>query len=399
MRSTWPRSGMQRRGVALALLVLIISGCGGGGSGSADVPHVPAPDGDLYSAPTPLPHGTPGQLIWAEKIALPIQPPATIWRILYHSRTRLDADVAVSGFAFVANAKAPPGGRPVQAWAHGTVGLGDQCAPSKKIQDNFPPYGDTLLRGGVIVATDYQGLGTPGELDASGAVLAHDVLDSVRAVAQLPGVGKIGDVILAGHSQGGAAVLFAAQLAKSYAPELNIKGAVALAPGGELPTLVEALQHSPGIGAAFVGALGLAQSYPTLNMAHLLTATALADVTTTQHECIDATVRQWAGQPPTALFTRDPTAISSVLRILKENSPGNADPSTPLLILQGQQDEQVPVAISATIAAKYCRRQATVARKTYPGVDHVGVIDAAHHDVVAWMTARFDGQAAPSTCP
>lgn len=397
MRSTRRSDGMQRVGVALSLLAIILSGCSSASGGTTA--QVRKPDRDLYSAPDPLPRGNPGQLIWAEQVDLPIRPPATIWRILYHSRTRLGADVAVSGFAFVAKAKAPRGGRPIQAWAHGTVGLGDQCAPSKRLKDNFPPYGyETVLRGGVVVAPDYQGLGTPGEPAGAGAALGHDILDSVRAVAGLPGVGKIGDVVLAGHSQGGAAVLFAAELAKSYAPQLRITGVVALAPGGELSTLVTALQQSPAIGAVFVGALGLARSYPELDLAHLLTAKALADVPTVGGECIDTTVERWNGQASSALFTRDPTTVPSVRRILDKNSPGTVAPSTPLLIVQGSKDEQVPAAISSTIAAKYCRLHATVEHRTYPDVDHGGVIDAAREDVIAWMTARLDGRATHSTC-
>ncbi len=39
---------------------------------------------------------------------------------------------------------------------------------------------------------------------------------------------------LLGHSQGGQAVLWAAQLAPTYAPELDILGVVAAAPAGDL---------------------------------------------------------------------------------------------------------------------------------------------------------------------
>ena len=49
------------------------------------------------------------------------------------------------------------------AWAHGTVGIGDQCAPSHEIRDNLPPFGGLQVeRGAVLVATDYEGIGTPG---------------------------------------------------------------------------------------------------------------------------------------------------------------------------------------------------------------------------------------------
>ena len=125
---------------------------------------VPSPRGDLYEPPHPLPLAPPGTLIWAKKFkGLTLNPPSTIWQILYHSRSRTGHDIAVSGFAIVPKAPAPDGDRPVYAWAHGTAGLGDQCAPSHKIRDNLPPFGGQQLeRGAVLVATDYEGLGTPG---------------------------------------------------------------------------------------------------------------------------------------------------------------------------------------------------------------------------------------------
>lgn len=385
---------------ALLLIAFSMTSCSGASKPTAEPVSVSAPSGDPYKPPSPLPAGKPGELIWAEKVDLPIRPPSTIWRMLYHSRSRAGADVAVSGFAFVPKAKSVLGRRPVQAWAHGTVGLGDQCAPSRNLKDNFPPYGyDTLVKGGVVVATDYEGLGTPGDQPyAVGESEGRSVLDSVRAVAGLPNVGKIGDVILAGHSQGGAAVLFAAQLAAEYAPELTIRGAVALAPGGELATEVEGLQHSPAIGVALIGAIGMHAAYPELNLSTLLTPKAAADVSQVKSECLDATVSRWRGRPAAALFTRDPVTIPVVKRIFDENSPGAVNPKIPLLIVQGVNDEQVAVAISATIAAKYCRLGVTVMRRAYPGVNHDGVLEAASKDVLAWMADRLEGRAAQSTC-
>jgi hypothetical protein len=64
------------------------------------------------------------------------------------------------------------------------------------------------------------------------------VLDAARAAQQLPGVGAGGRVLLAGHSEGGHAPLWAAELAASYAPQLQVAGVAALAPGADLPELV-----------------------------------------------------------------------------------------------------------------------------------------------------------------
>lgn len=58
----------------------------------------------------------------------------------------------------------PKNGWPVVVWTHGTVGVGDACAPSNNsINDNFAVLANSLLKAGyVVIAPDYEGLGTPG---------------------------------------------------------------------------------------------------------------------------------------------------------------------------------------------------------------------------------------------
>jgi hypothetical protein len=139
----------------------------------------PAPRGDRCQPPRPLPRRPPGTLIWAQRLPLPLTPAATVWRILYHSRSHTGKDIAVSGLALVPATAAPAGKRPVYAWAHGSVGQPDRCAPSRDLRDNLPPYGGQLVaRSVALVATDYQGLGTPGEPTTyDGVAEGHAILD------------------------------------------------------------------------------------------------------------------------------------------------------------------------------------------------------------------------------
>ncbi len=140
--------------------------------------------GDLYQSPDPLAPAPPGTLIWAEQVDdLPLDPPATVWRILYHSRSQDDRDIAVSGFAIVPTAPVPSWRPAGLRLGHGTVGLGDQCAPSHEIRENLPPYGGHQLeQGAVLVATDYEGLGTSGVPTSTVALgEGHAVLDSIRS--------------------------------------------------------------------------------------------------------------------------------------------------------------------------------------------------------------------------
>jgi alpha-beta hydrolase superfamily lysophospholipase len=369
-------------------------------SGAADDATVPAPKGDLYRPPRPLRDAPPGTLIWAQKVAKPrLTPPATIWRVLYHSRTRDGADVAVSGIALVPDAAPPAGTRPVYAWGHGTSGMGDQCAPSKRIRDNLPPYGGQQLeRGAVVVATDYDGLGTPGvPTYLDGVAEGQAMLDSVRAVAGLPNVGTLGDVVIAGHSQGGRAALFASQLAVRYAPELHVSGVLAIAPGAELSTLVPAIERSSYRGFVLIAAIGWQAAYG-LDPVPYLTAAAVKDLPRVAKECADATIQRYETRTRDQVVSQALIDAPAVRELIDENSPGGLDPHVPILVVQGDRDEQVPPIVSAQLAAKYCALGATVSRQLYVDASHDGVIDAAGDDALAWIAARFNEEPAAADC-
>lgn len=368
--------------------------------GAAADTTVPAPKGDLYRPPRPLPDAPPGTLIWAQKVAKPrLNPPATIWRVLYHSRTRDGTDVAVSGMALVPDAATPGGGRPVYAWAHGTSGIGDQCAPSKHIRDNLPPYGGQQLeRGAVVVATDYDGLGTPGDHTyLVGVAEGQAVLDGVRAVAGLPNVSGLGDVVIAGISQGGAAALFAAQLAPSYAPELHVDGVVALAPGAELLTVVPAVERSGYLGFVLLTAVGFQAGYH-LDPATYLTPAAVKDLPRVAKECVDATIERYKTRTPAQVVLHELADVPAVSELMEANSAGGLDPHVPIFLAQGDRDEQIPPVVTAQLDAKYCGIGANVSRHLYAGASHDGVVDAANDDVLAWITARFDHEPATADC-
>jgi pimeloyl-ACP methyl ester carboxylesterase len=350
----------------------------------------PTPDGDLYAPPDPLPYGAPGTLIWAEKVSFPdLHPPSTVWRMLYHSRSEQARDIAVSGFAIVPTAH-PEGKRPVFAWAHGTVGLGDQCAPSRAVRDNLFPFGGYQAdRGALLVATDYEGVGTPGVPTLSGVAEGQAVLDGVRAASALPNVGTIGAVVVAGHSQGGPAALFAAEIAPEYAPNLDLVGVVALAPGAELAALADALAESPAKGQVLIGAAGLRAAHPDLDLSAGLTASALRDLPRVEGECVDTTVERYAAIPSRDVVTRPPSEDPALKKLFDENSPGAKRILVPIFIGHGVADQQVPVELSERLRAKYCALGGNVTRKTYPGKDHEGVIDASEKDVLAFLTARY----------
>lgn len=397
-RQARPRAGDPHRlSMAIAVVVVWLAAAGCGSTSATGTTPTKHP-----SVSTASVGARPGTLANAQQVAQPtINPPSTLWRIKYHSRNRTGSDIVVSGFAMVPKAPAPSGGRPVFAWAHGTTGLGDQCAPSRDIRNNLAPYGyEQLLAGAVIVQTDYEGLGTPSEhtyLD--GVSEGHAVLDSIRAARQLPGVGSITGAVIAGQSQGGGAALWAAQLAHEYAPEIDLRGVLALAPAAELTTIAAALPNSPYRGLLLLAADGLRASYGSaFDPAKFLTPAANADLSKAAGECVDETVRRYQDASAGAIVTRSPNTVPEVRRILEENSPGATAPGVPVMLAQGSRDQQIPLTVTARLDRKYCQLGATVIRRVEPGADHDGVVDAAHDEAIAWIADRFAKRPAPSDC-
>ena len=163
---------------------------------------------------------------------------ARAFRVSYHSSDGNGAPIDVTGVIIVPAGRAPAGGRDIVAWAHGTSGIADSCAPSTNdwLFGSIAGLNEMLGRGYIVAATDYQGLGGPGPHPyLVGPSAALSVLDAVRAARSLPRAGASNRFAVWGESQGGHAALWTGQLAPVYAPELRLVGVAAAAPPVDLP--------------------------------------------------------------------------------------------------------------------------------------------------------------------
>jgi dipeptidyl aminopeptidase/acylaminoacyl peptidase len=84
--------------------------------------------------------------------------------------------------------------------------------------------------------------------------------------------------------------------------------------------------------------------------------------------------------------------------LLERNTPGHTATQAPLLIAQGTNDERVAPASNRSMAARLCRTGDKVQLRTYPNVDHIGIIDAADNDVLAWIGDQLASQPGRPTC-
>lgn len=352
------------------------------------------------SVPDPAPDVAPGTLLGSAPIAGGGPMGAKAYRLIYASRSVSGAPIAVTGFAYVPSGPAPKGGWPVLSYAHGTVGLADRCAPSRKLGAAEQFIGLSFVGLGMaVVATDYEGLGTPGRHPyLVGESEGRGVLDIVRAARQLPSESLSARTLIWGHSQGGHAALFAGQLASTWAPELTLLGVVAGAPPSQLTSVADSISTSPYRGYLFMVAAGLAAADPSLNLNDVLTEKGQQLLPVVDTGCNSEVFKTFSVDPLDALIKRDGFRSGPWAAALLANEPGKVRIPAPVLIVHGDRDEQIPVATSATLLSRMCAVKTPTRRVVYRGQDHTGAALVSLFDVITFASDRLAGKVAKSSC-
>jgi fermentation-respiration switch protein FrsA (DUF1100 family) len=402
---------MLRRG-ALALLVVAVLA-----AGCSDDAKVPARTGEaagtteatslaytgdadgFYVPPDPLPAGEHGDLLRYQRLDDEVEG-AIAYRILYLSTSVKGKPIAVSGLAAVPTGAGED--RPVLSWAHGTTGIADECAPSKLPLEGMEarllePF---LEEGWIVTATDYEGLGTPGRHPyIAGISEGRGTLDAVRAAKQLPDANAGDDTIVWGHSQGGHAALFANQLASTWTPELKLDGTVAGAPPSELLLIAGALKGGAFQGYLAMVAAGLNAAYPEAKLDQVITPKGLALLHVVDEGCTDKIFEVYNNLPYDEFAAGDPAVVEPWKSILEENDPGHVKTDSPILIIHGEADEQIPPIASELLTKRLCGLGQVIERRTYPGMHHAEVIVPSFPDMLSWMKDRVAHKPAVSGCP
>ena len=380
-----------------ALTILVLALAAGACAKKAAISPVTSTTVDpaFYATPDPMPAGRPGDILRSQVVQRTAA--GTTWRVLYRSESLGGAPIAVSGMVVVPPGRPPAGGWPVLSLAHGTVGLADSCAPSRA---SVTPAALDVPKGNfVVVATDYEGLGTAGRHPfLVGESEARGVIDAVRAARAMGSAVQASDrYVIVGYSQGGHAALFANQIAATWAPELHLVGVVAGAPVMELGRWLNGLApRSYGWLDALVVA-GLGTVDPAARPDLVLSPAAVAKLGVVDEECL--TQLPDAFLHVNGVLTRDPATVPPFDRLIAANTPGQLKGTAPLLILTGGADEVIPASITDAGIRRVCATGQVLARRTYPGVDHGGIITASFRDALQWLQARLAREPiSPSGC-
>jgi hypothetical protein len=276
-----------------------------------------------------------------------------------------------------------------------------------------------LLAGVTVVVPDTEG----EKADfAAGPEYGTDTLDSLRAAlkSSATGLARTGKIGLLGYSGGAIATEWAAELAPTYAPEVN-SHLVGAAFGGTLVDPAHNLHYVEGsttwAGTIPMALIGIARAFeteltPYLSEygAELFKKLQRASIIEVLDEYPGLT---WAQLAKPAYPT--PESIPAYVQDANQLIMGSrGTPTAPLFIGQGNGGELegtpgdkpgigpgdgVMIAGDVrSLAREYCTRGVKVQYVEYEGLSHVLAAVPWLVEAAEWMTERFAGLSAPQDC-
>ncbi len=390
----------------------------GGNTDAATAPAFDASKGvkptAFYTPPTPLPDQPAGTVLRSEVIE-DAPEGASAWRVLYLSRNNAGDPVAISALYVEPTTPPTTGNRfPLMAFAHGTTGVGPECGMSQDPFTDATPgneYWRTLIgpmvdAGYAVVATDYEGMGAPGNYTYLLRKQSYDVLDSLRAALALRPQRLDSQALgVLGHSEGGFVALTTADMAADYAPELAIRGSVSQAPGGipPIPAAINALLGSTGGDgptprSGYITDLTMSwnQTFPEISTPEdWYTEQGKVDIPKAAKLCQGAQL-DFLNQSFHTYFNQSvPTSLAQIPAM---EQPLLNQSSIPILIQQGQQDTSVVPELTRAMAVQACALGNQLTYQEYPNDVHRSVQYTGRSQFIGWLNERFAGDPMTNDC-
>ncbi|MGE2727944.1 alpha/beta hydrolase family protein [Mycolicibacterium vaccae] len=386
----------------LVVVGLIAAGLTGiSGTASAAPPQWSGMDARAYNGPIP---GS-GGLIETVPLdpALSVPGAAAAYRILYATIDQHDRPAVATAAVFVPRTPAPQGGWPVVAWAHGTVGLGDDCTPSARPRsDRDGEYlSHWLDQGYAVVAADYTGLGTPGLMSYLNSVAsARSVTDAVVAAHQMD-LPLSPEWAVVGQSQGGAAAVATARWASEFSAGSGLEYRGVVATG--TPATVESIIKQAGPDMAVPPELGpvanayaayivaaLREARPDLNLDSVLSAAGRAAADEAETMCLSELSEKLSDATVPGLFSAPIASIPGAVEAIDDYMGIPADGyDQPIFLGVGLRDRDVPPSLTLRFNDQLLVNGQQVTLKVYPDEDHSGTVLASLPDSTPFLAQQL----------
>lgn len=281
-------------------------------------------------------------------------------------------------------------------------------------------FGPELTAGHAIVVADTEGQSADF---AAGPEYGINTLDGIRAALASPatGLGAAGAKVgLIGYSGGAIATEWAAELAPSYAPDVNAK-LVGASFGGALVDPAHNLHYVDGssqwAGVMPMAIIGVSRAFD-IDLTPYLSNYGKQLYDQLQHASIVEVLGKYPGltwtqlaKPEYATPESIPLYVETVNQLIMRTG---GTPTVPLQIAQGALGELegtpgnkpgigagdgVMIAGDVrTLAREYCARGVPVSYSQFDALGHVPSAVPWITAAIPWLAARFAGQAPPQNC-
>jgi hypothetical protein len=391
----------------------------------------------FYTPPAILPAQPPGFIISSQPsnlASLTVTIPATATRVMYLSTDSLGNPNAVVGTYFEPTATWPGvGARPLISMAPGTMGQGDQCAPSrlfnqvifcggqKNIMTEYQAHNvaDKCKQGIAVFMTDFENLGTSfatGKAPTFGNRLAggHAVIDGAKAALNLSGttLNVFSKIIFWGFDQGAGASGAAAELLATYAPTSGswnpnrVVGTYCGSPPSNFFDLVTNIDSAAVSGVIAWLLNGFKLSYPSnvtaINSA--LTALGSSWLVNSQNMCVVESIMTYGFQPLAPLFVGCQT-LDDVIRLMNKapfyamlnaQGLGTVIPGCPVLVDINANDPFISYTAAVQLAQQWTALGGNV--QLYTSTTAIPTLGLSKTGLIHYVAAQADDAISLSWC-
>lgn len=328
-------------------------------------------------------------------------------RFLYSTVDQHGEIAGATSAVYLPDGEAPEQGWPVIAWAHGTVGIGDDCTPSAGHRNDADYLNHWLSQGYAVVAPDYTGPGTPGLMSYfNGQATATSVVDAVVAAQSLDSTaGKLSTRwAVVGQSQGGGAALHVAHDAAGRSADagLNYRGAVATGAPAYIEEL--ALVSGPSFPPVPLGGsinaylaysiAGFRDAHPEIDVDSALTDEGRRIADAAETSCLRELRQALNATNIATAFSRPLASVPGLERALRDYMATPTDGyDRPVFLGHGYTDIDVPSPIGLAMHSEVWINQFTGSNEQvevhwYPQ-DHSGTVWASTADSEPFLRRIF----------
>jgi alpha-beta hydrolase superfamily lysophospholipase len=373
-------------------------------------PTLPADD-PFYDPPAGFQHSRPGTVLRSRDVELAflglIPQRITATQLLYRTTDMHGNPEAAATTVIVPVERGPETVTPLLSYQCAIDAVTSRCFPSYALRRHAMATGSVaqfefllivaaVAEGWAVSVPDHEGRkgmwGAPYEP-------GYHVLDGLRATlnADRLALSPEAPIGLWGYSGGGLASAWAAEMSGSYAPELNIVGAVLGSPVGDLGHAFRRLNgtHMAGLPALVVAAL--ADIYPDLN------EVIQEHVNEKGRTLLQRLHRMTTAEAVIRLFRKDMGDMldapleqiletPAVQHVFHETKLGAAVPAPPVLIVQAVHDLLISIDDIDDLARTYSAGGASVTYHRDMFSEHLLLHPMSAPMTLRWLTDRFNGK-------